>query len=145
MKKVVLFIITLLIITGCNKTEKIYLSDKYYNEGNYISVKNLDGLEKDSYVLYTYNYYCSFKISCEKVFKEYMNKYKIDFISMPFEYLKKTQLYKKVKFGPSIVIVKEGKVIAYLDADKDEDLEKYQDSKKFEEWINNYIYTEGSN
>ena len=143
MKKVLLLIV-LLLITGC-KSEKIYLSDKYYNEGNYISVKSLDGLEKDSYVLYTYNYYCSFKIPCEKVFKEYMEKYKIDFISMPFEYFKQTSFYKKVKFGPSVVIIKEGKIIAYLDADKDEDLEKYQDSKKFEEWINNYIYTEGSN
>ena len=140
MKKVVLFIITLLIITGCNKNiEKIHLSDKYYNEGNYINIKNLDGLEKDSYVIYTYNNYCSFKIPCEKVFKEYMEKYKIDFYSMPFEYFKKTSLYRKVKFGPSVVIVKEGKVIAYLDADKNEDLEKYQDSKKFEEWINKYI------
>ena len=143
MKKVLLLIV-LLLITGC-KSEKIYLSDKYYNEGNYISVKSLDGLEKDSYVLYTYNYYCSFKIPCEKVFKEYMEKYKIDFISMPFEYFKQTSFYRKVKFGPSVVVIKEGKIIAYLDADKDEDLEKYQDSKKFEEWINNYIYTEGSN
>ena len=144
MKKVLLLIITLLLITGC-KSEKIYLSDKYYNEGNYISVKSLDGLEKDSYVLYTYNYYCALKIPCEKVFKEYMEKYKIDFISMPFEYFKQTSFYRKVKFGPSVVVIKEGKIIAYLDADKDEDLEKYQDSKKFEEWINNYIYTEGSN
>ena len=139
MKKVVVFILTLLLITGCNKIEKIHLSDKYYNKGNYINIKDLDGLEKDSYVIYTYNYYCSFEIPCEKVFKEYMEKYKIDFLSMPFEYCKKTSLYKKVKFGPSIVIVKQGKVIAYLDADDDKDLEKYQDSKKFEEWINKYI------
>ena len=141
MKKTLIFIITLVLITGCKdkKIEKFHLSDKYYNEGNYISIKSLDGLEKESYVLYTYNNYCSFKIPCDKVFKVYMEKYKIDFLSMPFENFKKTSLYKKVKFGPSIVIVKEGKVVAYLDADKDEDLEKYQDSTKFEEWINKYI------
>ena len=144
MKKVVLIIALLLV--GCTKQiEKFHLSDKYYNEGNYITIENLNGLEKDSYVLYTYNNYCSFKIPCEKVFKEYMEKYKIDFLSMSFDNLRKTNLYKKVKFGPSIIIVKEGKIVTYLDADKDEHLEKYQDSKKFEEWINKYIYNEESN
>ena len=139
MKKTVLFIITLLLITGCGKEGKVRLSSKYYNEGNYIAVKTLDGLGKDSYVLYTYNNYCSFKISCETIFKQYMEKHKIDFVSMPFEYFKQTKYYGKVKFGPSVIVIKEGKIIAYLDADKDEDLEKYQDLEKFETWISQYI------
>ena len=147
MKKVVLFIITLLLVTGCKEKqiEKFYLNNKYYNEGNYITIKNLDNLEKDSYVLYTYNNYCTFKKPCEQVFKEYMEKYKIDFYSMPIDYFKKTSFYRKVRYAPSIILVKNGKIVTYLDANKDKDLDKYQDSKKFEEWINEYIYTEGSN
>ena len=147
MKKVVLFIITLLLVTGCKEKqiEKFYLNNKYYNEGNYITIKNLDNLEKDSYVLYTYNNYCTFKKPCEQVFKEYMGKYKIDFYSMPIDYFKKTSFYREVRYAPSIILVKNGKIVTYLDANKDKDLDKYQDSKKFEEWINEYIYTEGSN
>ena len=42
-------------------------------------------------------------------------------------------------------IGKEGKIVTYLDANSNKDLDRYQDSKKFEEWINKYIYTEGLN
>jgi len=145
MKKVVLFIITLLLITGCKEKniEKFYLNNKYYNEGKFITIKNIDDLKNDTYVLYTYNNYCTFKKPCENVFKEYMEKYKIDFYGMPFDSFKKTSLYKEVRYAPSIILVKDGKIIDYLDANKNKDLDKYQDTKKFEEWINKYIYTEG--
>ena len=147
MKKAVLFIITLLLITGCKEKqiERFHLNNKYYNEGKFITIKNLDDLKNDTYVLYTYNNYCTFKIPCENIFKEYMEKYKIDFYGIPFEQFKKTSFYREVRYAPSIILVKDGKIIEYLDANKDKDLDKYQDSKKFEEWINNYIYTEGSN
>lgn len=147
MKKVVLLIISLLLISGCSKKqiEKFYLNNKYYNEGKFIAIKNIDELKDDTYVLYTYNNYCTFKKPCEEVFKEYMEKYKIDFYSIPIDYFKKTSLYKEVRYAPSIILVKDGKVVTYLDANSNSDKEKYQDTKKFEEWINNYIYTEGSN
>lgn len=147
MKKVVLFIITLLLITGCNKKqiEKFHLNNKYYNEGKFITIKNIDELKNDTYVLYTYNNYCTFKKPCEEVFKDYMKKYKIDFYGIPFEQFKKTSFYKEIKYAPSIILVKEGKIITYLDANSNKDLDRYQDSKKFEEWINKYIYTEGLN
>ena len=147
MKRVVLIIITLLLITGCKEKqiEKFYLNNKYYNEGKFITINNIDNLKKDTYILYTYNNYCTFKKPCEEVFKEYMEKYKIDFYKMPFDQFKKTTLYTKVRYAPSIILVKEGKIVEYLDANSNKDLEKYQDTKKFEEWINKYIYTEGSN
>ena len=69
-----------------------------------------------------------------------MKKYNIDFLSMKFEYFKKTKLYKKIKYAPSVIIIKNGKIIDYLDANKDEDLNKYQNSNEFEQWINSYIY-----
>jgi len=146
MKKVVLFIITLLLITGCKEKqiEKFHLNNKYYNEGKFITIKNLDDLKNDSYILYTYNNFCTFNVPCEDIFKSYMEKYKIDFYGIPFDDFKKTSLYKEVKYAPSIILVKDGKIVEYLDANSNKDLEKYQDTKKFEEWINKYIYTEGS-
>lgn len=144
MKKTLLILITIFLITGCKEKqiEKFYLDDKYYNEGNYIKVNDINNLKKDTYILYTYNNYCTFNKPCEEIFKEYMEKYKIDFVSIPFEKFKKTSLYGEVKYGPSILIIKEGKIIKYLDANKDSDLQKYQDTKEFEKWINKYIYTE---
>lgn len=147
MKKVVLIIITIILITGCSKKqiEKYYLNNKYYNEGKFITIKNIDEIKNDTYVLYTYNNFCTFSVPCEDIFKSYMEKYKIDFYGIPFEQFKKTSLYKEVKYAPSIILIKEGKIVDYLDANSNSDKEKYQDTKKFEEWINTYIYTEESN
>ena len=90
-------------------------------------------------MLFTYNNFCSLPISCEKIFKSFASDYKIDFLSMPFSEFKNTYLYDTVKYAPSVLIVENNKIIAYLDANKDDDLEKYQDVNKFKDWINNYI------
>ena len=69
-----------------------------------------------------------------------MKKYKIDFLSIPFEEFKNTNIYKTVKYAPSVILVEKGNVVAYLDAESDDDLNKYQDINEFEEWMNNYVY-----
>ena len=126
-KYLIISLIFLLFICGCNKesNNKFYLTEKYYNEGKYIKTKsdNISKNNKDNYVLFTYNNYCSLAIPCENVFEEFMKKYKIDFLSLPFDEFKNTYLYKEVKYGPSIIIVKKGKVVAYLDANNDDDLD----------------------
>lgn len=139
MKKLIIILLPLLILTGCKKQEKINLNKKYYNEGKFITINSLENLEEETYILYTYNNYCSFEIPCDQIFKQYMEKYKIDFLQIPFKQFKETNLYKKVKYAPSIIIVKGGKIIDYLDANKNKDLKKYQDINEFEKWINKYI------
>ena len=57
-----------------------------------------------------------------------------------FDDFKKTTFHKKIKYAPSVLVVNKGKIIAYLDANSDDDLEKYQDVNKFEDWISKYIY-----
>ena len=144
MKKIYYLIFCILIIftTGCNKnTQKFTLDKKYYNTGEFIKVKSddLSKLDNENYILYTYNNYCAFSIPCEDVFKEFMNKYKIDFLSISFDEFKNTGFYKKVKYAPSIIIVKEGKIVAYLDPNSADDFDKYQDATKLEEWIKEYV------
>ena len=143
MFKKALIICLALILTGCLfSVQKFYLDNDYYNEGNFISVKAKNFENKGNYILYTYNSYCNFPIPCEDIFKDFMSKYSIDFLSMPFEEFRKTELYKKIRYAPSIIIVKDGKIISYLDADSDNDTDKYQDTKEFEKWISKYIYLE---
>ena len=140
---IILIIITFsIIITKNRHIKKFYLDNVYYNQGEFIKIKyeNFKKLEKSNYILYTYNNYCNFSVPCENIFKEFMQKYHIDFIDMPYNEYKKTELQKIVKYAPSIIIVKKGKVVAYLDANKNEDIEKYQDENEFEQWLNQYIY-----
>mgnify|MGYP000092232876 FL=1 len=69
-----------------------------------------------------------------------MKKYNIDFISISFDKFKSTYLYETVKYAPSIIIVKDKEIVSYLDANSDEDLDKYQDEEAFESYLNKYIY-----
>lgn len=157
-KKSLLFVLFILsfTITGCSFSNKLnqndnikrfYLEDKYYHKGDFIKIdsRSFENIKNESFVLFTYNNYCSMAKPCEEIFKEFMKKYKIDFLSMSFEEFKNTDIYKSVKYAPSIIIIEKGKIISYLDAESDEDLNKYQDINEFEKWINNYVYFSNKN
>ena len=143
MKKIWIICCFLFLFVGCGKISKIYLDHSYYHTGDFIDVSSdeLNQIKSKNYVLYTYNSYCTFTVPCENVFKGYMNKYHIDFVSIPFDEFKKTSFYQTVTYGPSILIIQDGKIVAYLDAEKDADIPKYQNLSKFENWMNQYIYT----
>ena len=91
-------------------------------------------------LLFTYNNYCSLPIPCEYIFEDFMSKYNISIVSIPFKEFKETKYYKKVKYAPTIIIIKEGNIVAYLDANSEKDLDKYQNINDFEKWISKYIY-----
>ena len=139
MKKVLLIII-IIIITGCTNNSKFYLTDKYYNNGEMISVSPNEINNNESFILYTYNNFCALPIHCENIFKEVLEKNKIDALSIPFEDFKETSFYKKVKYAPSVLLIKDGKIIDYLKADSDDDYDKYQKVDVFQEWLEKYIY-----
>lgn len=148
MKKLVILLTSIIILTGCfnskinqnDEIDRIYLSSEYYNEGKFIEVESLNDLDDKTYVLFTYNNFCNMSKPCDEIFESFMKKYNIDFIKIPFEEFKSTYVYNTVKYAPSIVIISNKEIISYLDANEDEDLNKYQDEKEFEKWLNNYIY-----
>lgn len=144
MKKVVLLLIIFLLV-GCTNEKEFYLTDKYYNKGEFIEILPNDIRSDESYLLYTYNNFCVLPVHCENIFKEVMEKYKIDLLSMPFDDFKNTAFHKEVKYAPSVLIIKNGEIVSYLDANSDKDLEKYQNITKFEEWLKEYIYLEKNN
>ena len=146
MKKIIIItIVFILVLTGSillfKDDKQIYLDDKYYNEGKFIEVtsNDLNNISSSNFVIFTYNNYCNFEVPCDKIFQEFMTKHKIDFLSISFEEFKNTSYHKEVKYAPSIIIVKDKKIIKYLDAEKDEDIERYQDVNKFEQWIEKYV------
>lgn len=142
LKKILLFVVCMCLLTSCSGNKKIYLSNEFYSEGNFKEINNdsINQYNNKTYLLFTYNNYCSLPIPCDKIFLEVAKKNNISILSMPFSEFKKTVFYDTVKYAPSIIIVDKSKVIKYLDANKDEDLEKYQDVDKFEKWLNEYIY-----
>ena len=143
-KKIALLVL-LISLTACTtnrEPKKFYLEDKYYGSSNFITVSSSDIPKKENFILYTYNNYCNFAIPCDTIFTSFMEKNNIAFVSIPYAEFKNTTYNKSVKYAPSIIIIKKGKVVAYLDADSDEDVTKYQDVDEFTSWLEKYIYFE---
>ena len=150
MKKIIILIsIIIVLLLGTffylnSNNKKFYLDDKYYSESKFIEgdYKTINELKenRESYILFTYLPYCTFKIPCDDVFKEFMNKYSISFYYVPFDEVKKSTIKDTIKYAPSVVLVKNGKVVSYLSPDKDSDYDKYQSESEFENWISKYIY-----
>lgn len=139
---IILIPLSLLFINNLTK-QKITLESKYYNTGKFIDINstNLNELlnNKENFILFTNNNFCTFKISCEEIFKESAQELNITILKIPFDEFKLTKLHDTIKFAPSVIIIKEGKIIEYLDPEKNDDLSKYQDKKEFISWIKEYI------
>ena len=150
MKYKLIIIITALIIIGGitfviykNNNKPFYLDEKYYNQNDFIEVSTKDVNKlienKSSFVIYVYNNFCNFKIPCESIFKKFIDTNQVGILKMKFEDFKNTDLYNKVKLAPTVIIIKDGKIIDYLESDSNEDTNRYQDIKFFEKWIKKYI------
>ena len=144
MKKFTIIIICLF-LAACTNSLKFSIEKKYYKESKYIDVNSEDIKKlkenKKSFIVFTYNNYCMLEIPCDEIFKKVMNKYNISFLYLPYEEMKNTFIYDEVKLAPSVILIKEGEIVAYLDAESDEDLLKYQDTEEFEKWLTSYINT----
>lgn len=152
MKKIIIGIIISIIILCTigifiNKNQsnkKVYLTKKYYEnkEQTFLQVDETEikKLKEDTFLLYTFNSYCKFPIPCDSIFEQFMKDNNITIVSIPYDKYKLTDYVKKVKYAPSVLIIHKNKVIAYLDADKDEDVNKYQDIDEFTNWVKEYIY-----
>ena len=140
-KRVLLVLLMLLSLTGCEK-KKFDLPDEYYNKTDFIEIdyKDIrDNKKKDSYILFVYGSVCSMQIPCDQIFKEFMENNNVAMNSMSFLEFKKTDYYKKVKYAPTVLIIKKGKLVAYLDAESEDDYVRYQDALEFKEWVSTYI------
>ncbi len=145
MKKILLVLLSILLLTGC-KQEKFYLEDKYYENSNLIEPTTEEVNElfnnKESFAAFVYTPGC---ISCaefEKVTDEFRKENNIVFYHIKSEVSKETKIHEKVIYSPSAILVKDGEIIAYLDATSDKDLDVYKSKDNFKSWLEEYIYLE---
>ena len=158
-KKIVIIVIALVLLIGIitgiillnKKKDIIYGKDAFYLEkelydadSNYedISLKKFNGLveSKKSFVVFTYGSFCPFQIPSDKIFKSVFKNNNIKLYAISYEKLKETAISKEVEYAPSVIIFKKGVVVSYLDANSDEDYDRYQNEEEFQNWLSNYIY-----
>lgn len=129
--------------------EKISLSAEYKNtDGSQIEIAKLVDedkfvdyfenivKEKKDFVLYVSLPICNGDAAKFKEFVlDFERKNHISFYYLTSDYVKDTSVYETVKFFPSVIIYKDGKIVNYLKYDSDEDKEFYKSYEGFEKWI----------
>ena len=132
-----------IVLAFSHSSNTFSLEKEYYGKDGLVDISS-SGVEKliqdkKSFILFTYNSFCSFSVPCDSIFLESAQEKNVIILQIPFEDFKNTTFHETVKYGPSVLIIKEGKIVSYLDAGKDEDIEKYQDTSVFIEWLSKYI------
>jgi hypothetical protein len=143
MKKILLLILSIFMLTAC-KQDKFYLEDKYYENNEIIDTTHvqIDELftNKESFVAIVYLPGCTSCVEFRKVVDQFRETNNIVFYNISIEEEKQTELSNKIKYAPSAVIVKEGKIIDYLDTTKNEHIPYYETKEGFTSWLEQYIY-----
>lgn len=125
------------------KKKPVYLDDEYYGKYALIDINKRDYQklidDKKTFMVAITLDGC---ISCEEfkpILKEYMETNKLTMYHLEFKEMMKTDLYNEIKYSPSVVIIKNGKLVAYLDSNSNDDMPAYETVKGLDEWVKNYI------
>ena len=151
MKKTILIIIAILIalcliLTGLwfyEKKQKFYLEDKYYANpvAQETELSNINKLikDKESFVLFIYQPLCTTSYSLSGILDTYSKETGLSYYTIQYSKIKGTETFDYIKYYPSFVIFKKGKMVDFLDAESDDDTEKFKESKAFADWLESYI------
>ncbi len=131
--------------------ETLLLDAKYKNtDGQQIElaevsedpVATLDQMfeDKKSFVLYVSLPICNGDAAKFKQYVlDFQHREKVSFYYLTSDYIKDSLVYETVKYFPSVIIVKEGKIINYLKYDSDEDIEYYKSYDGFSKWFKSNV------
>ncbi len=137
-------IITTVIILITNKKEKqFYLEDNYYgtNKITEVQMEELNQLikNKESFVVFVYQPMCITSSDFESVLNDFLEEEQISIYKIAFSNIKDTVIGKRVRYYPSFIIYHKGKIVDFLEADKNEDVNYYTSKEEFGNWFTKYI------
>lgn len=148
-KKIVVGLLILLVLSigvfflSKNERKAFYLDEEYYktNSMEEIKLEKLNQLieNKKTFALFVYQPMCVVSSDFENVLNEFLNEYKISIKKIAFSDIKDSKSFKKIQYYPSFVIYHNGKMVAYLDASKDNDVPCFTSKDGFKDWFLKYV------
>lgn len=111
-------------------SESISIDDKEYTE--MIEAKR-------SFVVFIDKPGCIKTADMSTWFLDFPEEMQFKYYNLSWSYAKKTSIYNYVKYTPSIALINKGEVVAWLDADSEEDKEYYDDPEALKTWLKKYI------
>lgn len=143
-----IILISITFVTGIillvNKKEKtFYLENAYYGTNNITEI-NIDELNKlidnkKSFALFVYQPMCITSSDFEDVLNDFLKDKQISIYKVAFSNIKDTKIGKQIKYYPSFIIYNKGKMIDFLEADKDSDVAYYTSKDGFASWFTKYV------
>lgn len=106
-----------------------------------ISAETYDKMVKEgqSFLVFVDQVGCSTAEHLAGYIKDYSKKTGVSMYKIMFEDVKKTSLHDFVKYYPSVAVIKDGEVTAWLKADAEEDADEYNNYEAFSNWLKDNI------
>ena len=82
---------------------------------------------------------CSTSYLFNKVVVDTSKKNSMTFYKLNYEDMQKTFLSKKITYYPSFALFDKGKLVSYLEADKNKDMNYYKSEQQLTCWLSKYI------
>lgn len=121
----------------------VRMDEDLYGNGGLIELsgEEYDKLVRDegSFVVVVRMEVCPAGFPVTDTVKALANQKDIKIYSLKDVEYKKTNLVEMVKYLPTVVIVRDGKVVDFLDAEDDGDLGRYRDAGELGEWVEQYF------
>lgn len=145
MKKLLTILLSVLLLSACSNNV-FSLEDKYYFNEDLIEIESLDEVEelvnnKESFALFVYMPGCTSCAAFKPVLNTFLKQNEMTFYQISTSVIgsdKDNSIMESIEYAPSVLLYNHGKVIAYLDAMKDEDLKYYKTSQAFTKWFTDY-------
>ena len=137
-----------LAVSGVFDPSETELDAEYYCEGTCeeefteLSKEDYEDLikKKKSFVIFVDQSGCDGADRLRKFSSDYFSENGVKIYKMMFADLKETTLHEKVKYYPSLVVIRKGNVRAFLRADSDEDADAFNQYGSFIDWVNKHVF-----
>lgn len=139
-----IIIILIVLIINKKNNNSIRLEECDYKNSELVSLDEEKLKEKqnnkETFIVYIHiPGLCTSEIPFDPIVNKFMEENEITIYSLPYNILKNTNLNDEIKYSPSLAIIKEGKLLTFLDANSDKDFEYYSSIEGLTKWIKTYI------
>ena len=137
-------IIVLIVLIINKKDNRVKLTQNDYNNANLITLDEEKLKEKqenkETFIVYIHvPGLCTSEIPFDPLVNKFIKQNEITIYSLPYSILKNTNLNEYIKYSPSLAIIKDGKLLRFLDANSDKDFEYYSSLEGLNKWVKSYV------
>ncbi len=135
-------LVGLLVVVGGGadeRGEEFRLESRLYGTGELIEISGEEYMEMvgrgESFLVVARMEVCPAEFPVTETVKSFAVKEGVKIYSLKETEFKKTDLGEKVKYLPSVIVVRDGGIADFLDAEADEDLGAYKSEAELLEWL----------